>query len=206
MWRLNSSVQHDPQKNYQIISLDWYKILALAGTHSVTLWLLGQSLHCTPGFPCPMLNQQLWIWFPIAFNPTPANHCWWWTEFEISEILTPRLTTNIIPASYCILSIGQGIRALTKKLPGSSLLSLDMLPNLLWISTLHIQPSLVPLSSLWLRHISVLKFYLKSSHFLQSQLVYLLFYSLIVESLSSTPAPKPPSNLGLSSSDTILLP
>src|SRR5882724_8187907 len=55
----------------------------------------------------------------------------------------PRLTTNVMPASYCILSIGQGMRALMKKLPGSSLLSSDMLPNLLWISTLHIQPSLV---------------------------------------------------------------
>src|SRR5882724_4715837 len=55
---------------------------------------------------------------------------------------TPRLTTNIVPASYCILSIGQGMVALMKKLPGSLLPSLDMLPNLLWSSTLHIQPSL----------------------------------------------------------------
>src|SRR5882724_8055021 len=59
------------------------------------------------------------------------------------QSLTPRLTTDIMPASYCILSVGQGMRALTKKLPGSLLPSLDMLPNLLQISTLHIQPSLV---------------------------------------------------------------
>src|SRR5882724_4144729 len=50
---------------------------------------------------------------------------------------TPRLTTDIMPANYCILSIGQGMRALTNKLPGSSL------PNSLQISTLPIQPSLV---------------------------------------------------------------
>src|SRR5882724_6144064 len=56
---------------------------------------------------------------------------------------TPRLTTNVVPASHCILSIEQGMRALMKKLPGSSLLSLDMLLNLSWVSTLHIQPSLV---------------------------------------------------------------
>src|SRR5882724_2582223 len=54
----------------------------------------------------------------------------------------PRLTTDVIPASYCILSIGQVMRELMKKHPGSSLPSSDMLPNLLWTSTLHIQPSL----------------------------------------------------------------
>src|SRR5882724_6631102 len=53
---------------------------------------------------------------------------------------TPRLTTDVVPASYCILSVGQVMRALMKKLPGSLLLSSDMLLNLLQISTLHIQP------------------------------------------------------------------
>src|SRR5882724_3503963 len=55
---------------------------------------------------------------------------------------TPRLTNAVVPASYIILSIGQGMRALMKKIPGSSLPSLDMLLNFLWTSTLHIQPSL----------------------------------------------------------------
>jgi len=41
------------------------------------------------------------------------------------------------------LSVGQIMRALMKKLPGSLLPNSDMLPNLLQISTLHIQPSLV---------------------------------------------------------------
>jgi len=44
-----------------------------------------------------------------------------------------------MPASYCILSVGQGMRALTKKLPGSSLPNSDMLLNSLRISTLPIQ-------------------------------------------------------------------
>src|SRR5882724_7765946 len=108
--------------------------------------------------------------------------------------LTPRLTTDIMPASYCILSTGQGMRALMKKLPGSSLLSSDMLLNLLQISTLHIQPHLVlfqVFDSGALHFEVLLKFHTfhKSNQFL-----LLLFYLLIVES-SSSPAPKPPSKL-----------
>ena len=81
-----------------------------------------------------------------------------------------------------------------KKLPGSSLPSLDMLPNLLWISTLHIQLSLVlcQVFDLGTFH-SNLKSYLKFSPFYKSIQLYLLFYSFIVESWSSTLAPKLPS-------------
>src|SRR5882724_10998281 len=108
---------------------------------------------------------------------------------------TPRLTTNVMPASYCILSIGQGMRALMKELPGSSLLNLDMLLNSLQISTLHIQPSLVlcqvfDLGAFYFN----LKSYLKFHTFYKSNQFYLLFYSLIVESsTSSSLAPKFPS-------------
>src|SRR5882724_10097371 len=79
--------------------------------------------------------------------------------------LTPRLTTDVMPASYCILSFGQGMRALMKKLPGSLLPSLDMLLNLSWISTLHIQPSLVLFQVFDLGTLQFLKSYLKFSHF-----------------------------------------
>src|SRR5882724_6719908 len=110
--------------------------------------------------------------------------------------LTPRLTTVIIPANYCILSIGQGMRALMKKLPGSLLLSSDMLLNLLQISTLHIQPSLVPFQVFDLGALQFLKSYLKFSHFTnQPNSYYNLYYSLIVESSSSSLAPKPLSKL-----------
>src|SRR5882724_221074 len=110
--------------------------------------------------------------------------------------LIPRLTTNITPASYCILSIGQGMRALMKKLPGSSLLSSDMLLNLLQISTLHIQKSLVHFQVFNLGAFQ-LKSYLKFSHFLQVKpiLITILYYSPIVESSSSSLAPRPPSKL-----------
>src|SRR5882724_11792089 len=110
---------------------------------------------------------------------------------------TPRLTTDIMPASYCILSIVQGMRALTKKLPGSSLPNSDMLPNSLRISTLPIQPSLVhcQIFDLGAFHFNLKSYwsfftllYIKSRNF------YLLFYSLIVESsASSLQLPKPPS-------------
>src|SRR5882724_8147162 len=83
-------------------------------------------------------NQQLQIRFPIKFNPHPHQSLSTMNRNSKSpKSSTPRLTTDIVPANYCILSIGQVMRALTKKLPGS------LLPNLLWISTLHIQPSLV---------------------------------------------------------------
>src|SRR5882724_11439734 len=87
---------------------------------------------------------------------------------------TPRLTTDVMPASYCILSVGQGMRALMKKLPGSLLPNSDMLPNWLQISTLHIQPSLVlcqvfDLGAFYFN----LKSYLKFSHFSsQSNSIY----------------------------------
>src|SRR5882724_10966025 len=86
----------------------------------------------------PCWNQQLQIQFPTEFNPHPHQSLLTmnWNSKSLKSS-TPRLTTNIVPASYCILSDGQGMRALTKKLPGSSL------PNSLQISTLPIQPSLV---------------------------------------------------------------
>src|SRR5882724_2820749 len=79
------------------------------------------------------------------FNPHPHQSLLMmnWNSKSLKSLI-PRLTTDVVPASYCILSIGQGMRALMKKLPGSSLPSSDMLPNLLQIFTLHIQPSLVP--------------------------------------------------------------
>jgi len=40
-------------------------------------------------------------------------------ELKSPKSSTPRLTTIIMPASYGILSIGQVMRALAKKLPGS---------------------------------------------------------------------------------------
>src|SRR5882724_3821389 len=64
----------------------------------------------------------------------------WNSNFMKSS--TPRLTTVIMPACYCILSIGQGMRALTKKISGYLLPNSDMLQNLLWTSTLHTWPSM----------------------------------------------------------------
>src|SRR5882724_12696041 len=72
-------------------------------------------------------NQQLQIQFPIMFNPHPCQSLLM-TNWNLKSLksLTPRLTTDVVPASYCILSVGQGMRALMKKLPGSSLPNLDM--------------------------------------------------------------------------------
>src|SRR5882724_4674522 len=86
--------------------------------------------------------------------------------------LTPRLTTDFMPESYCILSIGQGMRALMKKLPGSLLPSSDMLLNLLQISTLHIQPSLVLFQVFDLGAFHFLKSYLKFSLFTSQPVLF----------------------------------
>jgi len=112
---------------------------------------------------------------------------------------TPRLTTDVMPASYCILSDGQVMRALTKKLPGSSLPNSDMLPNSLRISTLPIQPSLVlcqvfDLGTFYfnLKSIEVFKLY-KFKHF---YLTILLPYSRILNFFFTNRHPSLYLNLG----------
>src|SRR5882724_13305392 len=92
-------------------------------------------------FPC--WNQRLRIRSLIAFNPHPCQSLWMTNPNSKSwKYSTQRLTTAVVPANYCILSVGQGMKVLTKKLLGYSLPNLDMLPNWLRISTLCIQPNL----------------------------------------------------------------
>src|SRR5882724_1783146 len=86
-------------------------------------------------FPC--WNQQLRIRSLIAFNLHLCQSLLTMNpNVKFRKYLTQRLTTVVEPANYCNLSVGQGMRVLTKKLLGSSL------PNSLWISTLHTHPSL----------------------------------------------------------------
>src|SRR5882724_9326720 len=143
MSRLNISIQHDLPRNYLINSLVCTKslhslapILSLSDFQTVSaLYAQFSTSQCW--------NQQLQIQFPIGFNPHPCQSLSMMNQNSKSlKSSTPRLTTDVVPASYCILSIGQGMRAPMKKLPGSLLPSSDMLLNLLWISTLHIQPCL----------------------------------------------------------------
>src|SRR5882724_8452532 len=92
-------------------------------------------------FPC--WNQQLQIRSLIAFNPHLCQSLLTTNlNSKFPKYSTQRLTTAVVPANYCILSIGQSMRVLTKKLLGYSLLNLDMLPNLSQTFTLHTQPNL----------------------------------------------------------------
>jgi len=144
MSRLNSCIWHDLTRKLSDKFLGPYKILALPGTHSITLWLLDSLRTVHPIFHISMLEPATPNPIPDWVQPPPHQSLLrmnWNLKSLKSSI--PRLTTDVMPASYWILSIGQGMRALMKKLPGSSLPSSDMLPNLLQISTLHIQPSLV---------------------------------------------------------------
>src|SRR5882724_7110964 len=144
MSRSNSSVQPNPPRNYPINSLDCMKSLHfLAPIQSLSNFQTVSTLY-TQFSMSQCWNQQLQIQFSIVFNPHPCQSLLmmnWNSKSPKSS--TSRLTTDVVPASYCILSIGQGMRALMRKLPGSLLPSSDMLPNLLQIYTLHIQPSLV---------------------------------------------------------------
>jgi len=130
---------------------------------------------------------------PDCIQPPPPPIMSMMTEFEISEILDSRLTTNVVLASYCILSVGQGMRHWQRTLDPCFWLGHASKP--IADFTLHIQPSLILCQVFDLVHFtSILKSYLKFQLYKSNQF-YLLFYSLIVESStpSSLQAPKPPS-------------
>src|SRR5882724_3125605 len=182
MSRLNISIQHDLPRNYLINSLVCTKSLhSLAPILSLSDFQTVSALY-TQFSTSQCWNQQLQIQFPIGFNPHPCQSLSMMNQNSKSlKSSTPRLTTDVVPASYCILSIGQGMRAPMKKLPVPNS---DMLPNSLQISTLPIQPSLVlcQISDLGAFHFN-LKSYLEFSHYyIKVKKLYLLFYSLIVES------------------------
>ena len=130
-----------PSKKLSDKFLGPYKILALPGTHSVTLQL-PDSLHTVhPVFHISILEPATLnpIHYciqppspPIVVNDKP--------EFEISKILNSKIDNHHHACKPLYLVHWTGYEGTD---PGSSLPSSDILPNLLWISTLHIQPSLV---------------------------------------------------------------
>ena len=138
MSRLNSSIQLDLPRNLPRNSLDCMKSLhVLAPIQSpYNFWTVFALFTQFSMSPC--WSQQPQIWFLIVFNlhpcQSPSMTNW---NLKSPKSSTPRLTTTVVPASYCILSVGQGMRALMKKNHGSLLQNLDMLLNSLWISTLH---------------------------------------------------------------------
>ena len=133
-----------PSKKLSDKFLGPYKILALPGTHSVTLQLLDSLRAVHPGFHISMLESATPNLIPDRIKPPPPpiivdNE----PEFEISEILDSKIDNRHCAWKLLYLFHWRGYECTDKKLPGSSLLNLDMLPNSLWISTLPIQPSLV---------------------------------------------------------------
>src|SRR5882724_8063318 len=143
MSRLNSSIRDDPLRNLQRNSLDHTKSLHVPAPilSHYDLWTVSALYTRYSTFPC--WNQRLRIQSLITFNPHPCQSLL--TTNPNSKFLkysTQRLTTAIIPANYCILSVGQGMRVLMKKLLGYSLPNSDTLPNLLQTFTLHTQPNM----------------------------------------------------------------
>jgi len=87
--RLNSSVQHDPPRNSLINSLDHMKYLHSLAPITSPYDFQKVFMLYTQFFMSPCWNQQLWIWSLMSFNPTPTNHCQWWTR--ILNLRNPQL-------------------------------------------------------------------------------------------------------------------
>src|SRR5882724_6514513 len=126
-----------PSKKLSDKFLGPYEILELPGTHLVTL-LLDSLCPVHPVFHVSMLEPATPKLIPDHVQPHPHQSLLMMHQnLKFLKSLTPKLTITIMPASYCILSIGKGMRALMRKHPGYSLPNSDMLLNLLWTCTQH---------------------------------------------------------------------
>jgi len=139
IYRLNISVWQTSKK-YPINSLVCMK--SLHSLHPFChSWLLDSLCAVHPVFHSngePAAPNP----FPIRFNPHAQSLLMMNRIQKSPKSSTPRLTTDAA-SNYVSCLLDRVLRALTKKLPGSSLPNSDMLLNSLWISTLPIQPSLV---------------------------------------------------------------
>ena len=88
-------------------------------------------------------SQPFRTLFPIESS---LLHLWSWSTTNQNSrsprYWTPRLTTVDVPANYCTLSVGQAMKAQTKKPRGYLVPNSDTLPNLLWNSTPSTPPNL----------------------------------------------------------------
>src|SRR5882724_266689 len=119
MSKLNSSIRHDLPGNSQRNSLDHTKSLHDPAPipSRYDFWTVSMLYTQYSTFPC--WNQQFRIRSLTAFNPHPRQSLSTTNPNSKSrKYLTQKLTTAIVPANYCILSVGQGMRVLTKKLLG----------------------------------------------------------------------------------------
>jgi len=161
-----------PSKKLSDKFLSPYEILALPGTHSVTLWL-PDSLHTVhPVFHISMFGTRNSEADPDCVQPPPHQSLLRWTGFEISEILDSKMTTNVVPVKLLYLVRWTGYWG-------------------------HWPRNFLDPRFRRLRCISIqFEVLLKFSKLYKLKHFYLLSYSLIVESsTSSSPAPKPPSKL-----------
>src|SRR5882724_3801189 len=117
MSKLNSSIRHDLPRTSQRNSLDRTKSLhdpaPIPSCYDFRTVSVLYTRYST--FPC--WNQRFRIRSLIAFNPHPRQSLLTTNPNSKSQkYLTQKLTTAVISANYCILSVGQGIRVLMKKL------------------------------------------------------------------------------------------
>src|SRR5882724_8404773 len=122
MSRPNSSIPPNPPRNYLISSLGHMKSLhSQAPIPSPYNFMTVSALYTWfSTYPC--WNQQPQTQSLIVFNPHPCQLLLMMNQnLKSPKSSIPRLTTDDKPENYGIFSIGQDMRALTRKLSGYSL-------------------------------------------------------------------------------------
>jgi len=132
------------------------------GTHSITYDFQKVSVLYTQYSMFPCWNQQPWIQSQSHSTPPSSIKCQWQPEFEMSEILDSKIDNHCCACKLCILSVGQVMRTLMKKLPDTCFPNSDMLPNSFQTSTQPTQPSL---SLCQVSSLKLLVFFILGSHF-----------------------------------------
>ena len=104
MSRLNSSVQHYPPRNYLISSLGCMKSLCSQAPTPSPYDFPTVSVLYTQFSTSQCWNQQLQIQFQIMFNPHPCQLLLMTNQnLKSLKSLTPRLTTDVMPARLLYL-------------------------------------------------------------------------------------------------------
>ena len=122
--KLSSSVQHDPPRSFLRNSLDHMRSLHnQARTPSLYDFQIVFTLYTRYS------TSQCWgqpFRTPFLIKSSLLHLQSWSTTNQNSRFLrywTPRSTTIDVPANYCTLSVGQAMKAQTKKPRGYSLLN-----------------------------------------------------------------------------------
>ena len=120
--KLSSSIQHDPPRNFLRNSLDCTRSL-----HDLAHTLSLYNFQTVFALYTQYSTSQCWsqpFRTPFLIESSPLHLQSWSTtnwNSRFPRYWTQRSTTDDMPANYCTLSIGQAMKAQTKKPRGYSL-------------------------------------------------------------------------------------